>query len=282
MHFPLSVALARLVEEDNIPTIARHHDFWWERERFRNSTMFSFFQKWFPPQLKSISHCVLNSLSQKELQKRTGIKAEVISDTFNFNQKKNEPDRFSCNWRSDFRIKPDDIVFLQPTRIVPRKRIEIAIKLVKKLADPRIILVVAGHSGDEGGEYEKKIRRLSQEENIRCRFISRFVNSRRRQLERRIYTLWDCFVNSDFVTYPTEREGFGNQLIESVYFKKPLILTPYPVYRSDIKPLNFNMLEITPDLKQKDVNKVRSMLDNKEKIRIITNKNFSSNRSYRS
>lgn len=34
MHFPLAVALSRVIDDVGIPTIARHHDFWWERERF--------------------------------------------------------------------------------------------------------------------------------------------------------------------------------------------------------------------------------------------------------
>ena len=35
MHVPLGLALARVIEETGIPTIGHHHDFFWERQRFR-------------------------------------------------------------------------------------------------------------------------------------------------------------------------------------------------------------------------------------------------------
>src|SRR5258706_15662351 len=75
MHFPLAVALSRVIEEQQIPTIARHHDFWWERERYNKSHMFEFFKRWFPPKLSTIVHTVINSDAHDELQKRTGIDA---------------------------------------------------------------------------------------------------------------------------------------------------------------------------------------------------------------
>ena len=34
MNVPLAVALTELIAETNIATVAHHHDFWWERERF--------------------------------------------------------------------------------------------------------------------------------------------------------------------------------------------------------------------------------------------------------
>ncbi len=35
LHLPLGQALAELIAETDLPTIAHHHDFYWERERFR-------------------------------------------------------------------------------------------------------------------------------------------------------------------------------------------------------------------------------------------------------
>ena len=124
MHFPLAIAIARVVEELKIPTIARHHDFWWERERFMKSTMFEFFKRWFPPDCPNTKHVVINSIAKRDLKKRTGLDAEVIWDSFDYSSNLNKIDAFSKNWRKDLNISNDDIVFLQATRIVPRKRIE--------------------------------------------------------------------------------------------------------------------------------------------------------------
>src|SRR3990172_412262 len=78
MHFPLAVALKRVIEEFSINTIARHHDFWWERERYNKSQLFGFFEKWFPPKISSVKHTVINSLAQKSLKEKTGLESAII------------------------------------------------------------------------------------------------------------------------------------------------------------------------------------------------------------
>jgi len=289
MSFPLAVALARVIEEDKIPTIARHHDFWWERDRFNNSTMFGFFKHWFPPNIFSISHCVINSIAKEELFKRTGLKAEVIPDTYDFNSKTNQIDAFSKNFRSDFSLKKDDIIFLQPTRLVPRKRIEISVKLVKKLGNSKAVLVLAGHSGDEGYLYEKRMKKLCLKENIRYKFIGKYINSRRRYVEenkngktvrRRIFTLWDSYVNSDFVLYPTSCEGFGNQFIETMFFKKPILLTPYPVYLKDIKPLGFRTIEMTENVQEDVIKNINFLISSPSEVGEMVRDNFDLAKKY--
>jgi glycosyltransferase involved in cell wall biosynthesis len=289
MHFPLAVALARVIEELKIPTIARHHDFWWERKRFTRSTMFPFFHRRFPPDNPLIKHVVINSLAQKELKKRTQLSSTIIWDSFDFNSNLANLDSYSRHWRQDFGLAKDDIVFLQATRIVPRKRIELAINLIQKLTSPQIVLVIAGKAGDETGDYKQTLLKLVKKTKIRAKFIGDQINSKRRVVRdtardkpstKRIYTLWDCFVNADFITYPTKIEGFGNQFVESIYFKKPIILTPYPVYESDIKPLGFKTLEISPKLSRKSINKIKSLINNPSETKAITDYNFKLGQKY--
>jgi len=289
MHFPLAVALTRVIDELQIPTIARHHDFWWERKRFMKSTMFDFFKRWFPPNCPSVKHVVINSIARKELKKRTGIDAEVIWDSFDYQSDLNKTDAYSKNWRKDFRIDEDDIVFLQATRVVPRKRIELAVELVKRLNNPKTVFVLAGYSGDEAGDYEDKIRRLVERTKIRCRFIGDQVSSRRKivklangkkPVRKRIYTLWDCFVNCDFVTYPTSVEGFGNQFVEAVYFKKPIIVTPYSVYKKDISPLGFKSIEMPHKVSDRVIDEVWGLINKPDRRTEIVEKNFEIGKKY--
>lgn len=289
MHFPLAVALTRVISELNIKTLARHHDFWWERDRYLNSDLFDFFKRWFPPNLPQIKHVVINSISQKELKNRTGLDSTIIWDCFDFKSKINNLDKFNSHFREDFKIKPDKIIFLQATRIVPRKRIEISIELISKLKNKNIVFVVAGYAGDEAGDYEKKIKKLAKQSGISYRFVGKCINSKRKVVmvrngrnpkSRRIYTLWDAFVNSDFVTYPSEVEGFGNQFVESVYFKKPVILTPYPVYKSDIKKLGFKTIEITKGVNSKVLEKVKNLMEDKAKYEGMVNDNFEIGEKY--
>jgi len=290
MHFPLAVGLTRVIEELKLPAIARHHDFWWERKRFLKSTMFDFFKRWFPPGLPEVKHVVINSIAKKELEKRAGIDSVVIHDTFDFRQEKIKPDSYSRNWRKDFGIKKDDIVFLQATRIVPRKRIELSIELVKKLNHPKIVLVIAGQSGDEGRGYEIELRKAAKRQKVRALFIGKQINSERKiemisgigqkPRRRRVYTLWDCFLNCDFVTYPTRVEGFGNQFVEAVRFKKPIIMTPYKVYEADIKPFGFEVIEMPDRVSKKVIKRIKELMDNPKARRKVVEKNFRLGKKY--
>ncbi|WKZ25624.1 MAG: glycosyltransferase family 4 protein [bacterium] len=277
MHFPLAVALTRIIEEFKIPTIARHHDFWWERKRFLKSSCFPFFKRWFPPNSSFVKHVTINTITQKQLKEKLGINSSVIPDTFDFVGTTNKGDKFNSTFRKDFGIAKDDIVFLQATRIVPRKRIEISIELVKKLNNPKIVLVVAGRVGDEGRDYFEKLESLVAKLKVRVVFVGDYIDFNRKLTgnRKKIYTLWDAFISADFVTYPSEVEGFGNQYIESIYFKKPVIITPYPVYKSDIKPLGFKSIEISENLSVKDIERVRTFLEDKEKVKIMVEDNFS-------
>ncbi|OGM04606.1 hypothetical protein A2715_02290 [Candidatus Woesebacteria bacterium RIFCSPHIGHO2_01_FULL_39_32] len=276
MHFPLTVALTRTIQEFSIPTIARHHDFWWERERYNKSQMFQFFEKWFPPKLENLTHTVINSLAQKSLKQKTGIEATIISDTFDFENKTlDKTDSYSKHFRNDFDIAIDDTVILQATRIVPRKRIELSIELISKLNLAKSVLVISGTEGDEKKGYLKKVKNMAKELNIRCKFIGERVNSQRKVAGgKRIYSLWDCYVNCDFVTYPTEIEGFGNQLVESIYFRKPVVLTPYAVYKSDIAPIGFDVVEMPDKVTDGVIEQIKRLLDDPEKRQLIVDKNF--------
>ncbi len=285
MHFPLAVALTRVIEEFSIPTIARDHDFSWERKRYLKSDLYHFFERWFPPNIPLVKHVVINSESQLELKKRRNIDSVIISDSFDFSNKKLlMKDLYLKSFRKDFGIEKDDLVFLQATRIIPRKRIELSMKLIKKLNLPKAILIIAGHSGDEGKEYESHLKKLGDELGIRYKFIGDRVNSKRRIVavaddanipsRLKIYTLWDVYNSSDFVVYPTKIEGFGNQFIEAVYFKKPIIVTPYSVYKKDIAPLNFDVIEMSPMITNDVIVKINKVISNKNLRDKITEKNF--------
>ncbi|MFN2352235.1 MAG: hypothetical protein ABR497_09850 [Kiritimatiellia bacterium] len=51
--------------------------------------------------------------------------------------------------RQEMGLQPDDLLILQPTRIVPRKGIEHAVTLIKMLDNPRCKLIVPHEAGDE-------------------------------------------------------------------------------------------------------------------------------------
>ena len=165
----------------------------------------------------------------------------LIPNVHDFEKPPKKPGKYTQDVREQIGLAPDDIFILQPTRIVPRKGIEHAIKLVAMLDDPRCKLVVSHEAGDEGFEYQQLLTDLAREEGVDIRFIGdRVSDVRQRDAHgRKLYTLWDLYPHADLVTYPSTYEGFGNALLEAVYFKKPVVLNRYSIFIEDIEPCGF-------------------------------------------
>lgn len=76
MNIPLGMALTEFIAETGIPTIAHHHDFAWERDRFFINACRDYLNMAFPPDLPSVAHVVINSLASEQLSFRRGISNE--------------------------------------------------------------------------------------------------------------------------------------------------------------------------------------------------------------
>ncbi|MGC3989550.1 MAG: hypothetical protein QM796_07715 [Chthoniobacteraceae bacterium] len=79
MHIPLGLAVTEVLAETGLPTIAHHHDFTWERERFTINGVGDYLQAAFPPSLPQIEHVVINSMGQKE--SRAPLRAALHGDS---------------------------------------------------------------------------------------------------------------------------------------------------------------------------------------------------------
>lgn len=275
MQVPLGVALRDLIASTDIPTIAHHHDFYWERERFRTNCISDILESAFPPDLLSIRHVVINSLAQRDLKARRGIESACIPNVFDFNASPPKIDDFNADFRPAIGLTKEDILILQPTRVVPRKGIELSIELVRRLNDSRFKLVISHQAGDEGFDYYHWLKDRATESGIELHSIAdRIDTTRRMENGKKIYSLWDAYLHADLITYPSLYEGFGNALLETVYFKRPLFLNRYPVYQADIAPLGFDFIEIDGQVTDEAVEQVRQAVADSNQRREIVERNF--------
>ena len=67
------------------------------------------------------------------------------------------------------------------------------------------------------------------------------------------------------ITFPSLYEGFGNALVESVYFGKPLLVNRYSVYDTDIRPLGFRFVELQGAITDEVVDEVQALLADPER-----------------
>jgi len=275
MNIPLGLAITEFISETNMPTIAHHHDFFWERPEFLTNAIWEYLNMAFPPHLPSIRHVVINSSQDNQLSLRTGISATLIPNVMDFDNPPPPIDDYAADVRRSLDVGEDAVFVLQPTRVVKRKGIEHAIELVQRL-NVNAKLVISHASGDEGYDYERRVRQYSDLLQVDTRFVAKIINEHRGTTEggRKIYSLEDIYPHADLVTYPSLIEGFGNAFLEAIYFRKPIVVNTYSIFEHDIKPKGFEAIEINGYVNDGAVDKTLKILSDPILRDAMTEKNY--------
>jgi glycosyltransferase involved in cell wall biosynthesis len=162
LNIPLSMALTEIISETAIPTIAHHHDFTWERKNLIVNSVEDYISMSCPSSNPNIQHVTINTSGRHQLARRKGVVSEIIPNVMDFESPPNtEPDEYTQDIREVLGIAPDELLVLQPTRVVKRKGIEHAIELVSRL-NRKAKLVISHASGDTGYDYENRIREYTK------------------------------------------------------------------------------------------------------------------------
>jgi len=300
---PTAMAFTNLIKELGIRCIGHHHDFYWERKNFSQPTcnfVRDALEKYYPPKDDLISHVVINSIVQKELKVRRNLDSVVIPNVFDFNGKLWDADNYNKDFREKLGIKDNDILMLQATRVTNRKAIELAIDVVGEMQkeenrkileevklyngksfkeDSRIVLVLAGMI-ETADDYVERLRTKAKESNVELLFVNNLVeHSRCVKNNDKIYSLWDTYVFADIITYPSIQEGWGNQFLEGLFARKPMLVFEYSVYKEDIKEKGFKVISLGDKYK---LDKYRLAKVSKEVIKrasgecikLLINKNY--------
>lgn len=185
-------------------------------------------------------------------------------------------------------------ILLQHTRIVPRKKIEIAIdfafRLEKKFRHEEIkkciVLLVSGHSGDEQVEVEYKqfLREYKEEKdkenpdaNVILIFGESIILSHRDIIvDKKYYKFAEIpsivAAYGGMGTYFSEVEGYGNNLLEMISYGLPVVINKYDVFKEEIEQFGFKLpsidkLRITDEIVDDAFNIFRDIKRRNEMVR---------------
>jgi len=268
-HIAVAKPFYDIIEKYKINTISFDHDFYWDREIYLKPVckwVNDYLQTYVPPSVnlpgsKYIKHIVINSFNKENLLKEKNIDSMILPDLFEFDDFKEKID-VSDKFYQQFNIRKNDLIFLQATRIVERKAIEIAIDFIdffysngyfeklkrkkiyngKKIDNnSRLVFILAGYAEKDSLSYLEKLKvkskkiENSSDKQVLIKFIGDNIKANRNENDDGHFTLWDCYHVADFVTYPSINEGWGNQFLEAIWERKPIIVFEYPVFEKDIK-----------------------------------------------
>ena len=285
LNLPATIALYRVIKHNNLYGVSHNHDFYWERDWVKPTRPFiqHFLDQLFPPiDLPNLKHAVINSLAQKQLEHRKNLKSTVVPNVFYFSEPEWKIDDFNKDLRQRIGVSANDILILQATRIVQRKGIELAIDLLNELNKPDNLDELRAkplYNGKRFGKnnkivfifpnliedpvYKVKIENKLKKSKIAYRFCNDFFAHERTTDPEKKFSLWDSYAHSDLVTYPSLQEGWGNQFLEAVKAKLPIILFEYDVYKADIGTKGFDTISLGFNIVDKDENGLVSVSSEK-------------------
>jgi len=265
LNIPLTLALTEIISETAMPTIAHHHDFTWERKPLIVNTVGDYISMAFPPALPSVQHVVINSEARHQLARRKGVSSTLVPNVMDFENPPSDADKYAADVRQSLGLEDDELFILQPTRVVQRKGIEQAIELVSRI-DKKARLVVSHASGDDGYEYTERINDYAQLLGVNLLFADDVFDEYRGMTDdgRKIYSLWDAYPLADLVTYPSTIEGFGNAFLEALYYKRPIVVNNYTIFKTDIRPKGFRVIEFDDYITEETVEMTCKVLADKE------------------
>jgi glycosyltransferase involved in cell wall biosynthesis len=184
-------------------------------------------------------------------------------------------DEYARDLRSAIGLSESEPFILQPTRVIQRKGIEMALELVHRLDLPSKKIYITHRAHDEGLEYWHWLKREAGVMKVDLRLIDHLIGAERSVANgHKIYSLWDAYPYADLVTYPSTYEGFGNALLEAVYFDRLVVVNRYPVYNADIGPLGFEFIELDGFVDDSAVERTQNLLQDPREVRRMADKNY--------
>jgi glycosyltransferase involved in cell wall biosynthesis len=185
------------------PALFHHHDLGWQRSRFADLDVAVVDDP-------AWHHVAINDLSRRQLRAR-GIEAVTIRNAFDTDAP--HGDREAT--RDALGVKDGTLLALQPTRAIARKNIPMALTLAERLDATYWLLGMP----EEG--YGPELAGLLDDAGIPTIHGTGPTGA--------YDDVAQAYAAADLVLFPSSWEGFGNPVLESAIYRRPLAIGRYPI-----------------------------------------------------
>lgn len=249
----------------------QHHDLYWEGPNARSfdtpyASVRELMDEVMCPPLPNATHVLINPIAAEALAARRGIAGTVMPDAFDFDRPLpmiDEPAfrrRLAVLTGGPGPVRDDDLVVAMPARVAINKAIELAVQFVAALdssraalanapgavgaqrrrfsASSRIVLLLPqGEDIEDNRAYLDRVLAYARHLGVMVVYGGEFVvpDRRLRPDDKEHVPFYGTYRAADLVCYTPEHEGFGNQAIETVWARKPLVALEYPVFKRFVR-----------------------------------------------
>jgi glycosyltransferase involved in cell wall biosynthesis len=239
-NFPATVAINELVEESKSKFVFWIHDsvvLRLEWKKFLKTWPFTELHYEHP----NVSYVTITEFRAKQLSQMRNehykLKdVKIIPNGINVEEYE-RLDEATLELREKLRLKWDDYVILMPIRVLPRKNIELGLKIIyelkKLVGERRVRLVITGPPDPQARAYAQRyvdylnnlMKKLNLEDSV---LLIHDLISFRRLYENNCIIKWgiaDAYALSDLVLITSKEEGFGLPVLEAGVARKPLFVS---------------------------------------------------------
>ncbi|MDA2924378.1 glycosyltransferase family 4 protein [Acidobacteria bacterium AH-259-A15] len=237
-NLPLTLALARLAAQDLWPLVSWNHDspyFYSGYPDYLDEPPWNVLKR----PLEKVHYVVISESRCVEFSKlyETADLIHIVPngiDPIAFFQL----DPLTVRLIQEQRLFEVDFLMVQPTRLHPRKNIELSIRVTRALHERGVqarLLVTGAYDahGPETIEYYQKLRSLSQQLSIErdVLIMAEYFFKSGQQLTPDRITMRDLYLIADLIFLPSLQEGFGIPLLESGMIRVPVVCSDIPAFR---------------------------------------------------
>ena len=268
--------------------IWRDHDLMWNSEK----TVKKYGPPPYPHAVKPVrsryvTYVTLNTHLKTQLEAwcRHEVEVHVKKNTYDFTERRHHTDL-----RGALSIRETDVLIARTTRIIPQKRLDRDVHLVRRLnqlflqnnSDSKVFLVIAGDPNEDRvchQSIEALARTLGLEPFIR------FVGALQHDdlpVRKTTHTIQDLYHACDLVSFLTswDYDSYGNPVGEAISARRCYIATSYEYYREVYGQHGFEapIMKISaehdglPD--DAFVDEVYRLLSDKKRMQDVAQKNF--------
>lgn len=262
-NLPLTMALHDLADKGQIKIIGWNHDspyFYSSVKEELHNKIWRLLKKYNP----KISYITISESREQEFSQLYGSKGliKVIQngiDPIRFLRL----DRNSVCLIEEENLFDCELVMVQPSRLHPRKNIELSIKVLKALADSGInvkLLLTGAFDPHEKKSlhYYRKLRDLANELQVTDRLIiiSEYQSKSGESFTADRVMMRDLYMVSDILFMPSKQEGFGIPLLEAGMIRLAIACADIPPFRNISREdvLYFSLNETPVEIANKIIN----------------------------